>query len=290
MLNLERWALALILLISGICDAQTIGVSNWTSGTVGATTVTSGAVTTQATGSGFLCIPIYRLGAGATLPTSVVDSKSNTYVLENSLVYAFGQNEVGIYFANSGTGGSGHTCTASGWTTGADLLSVAFVELKGFGSLTLDVAPTGIQNTAGPPTLAPSITTTVANELVLDVFGTYGNNPQTITDTGTGFSIIVSQGTNGGINGGVSFRIPTSSGTAAADSFSYATFDYSGGLAISLKPAGASCTHNFWKSTGALTQPDGSTGSYWNCATGNFSTPNCSTGSFRRADGACAAN
>jgi hypothetical protein len=46
------------------------------------------------------------------------------------------------------------------------------------------------------------------------------------------------------------------------------------------------CTNDFWSSAGTWAVPNGSTGSYWNVATGAFSTPNCSTGSFWLKTGA----
>ncbi len=63
-----------------------------------------------------------------------------------------------------------------------------------------------------------------------------------------------------------------------------------GGLVVDYQQSAVACSHNFWSSTGGWTQPNGSSGSFWNVASGTFSTPNCSTGSFWRQDGNKAAN
>ncbi len=291
MLNLKRLAagfLALLWAIPAWC-VPGVGVSVWNPGS--GTSVTSTAVTTQSTGSTFLCIPVYRQGGGGTLPTTVVDNKSNTYVLANSVNYGFGFSEIGVYISINGAGGAGHTCTASGWTTSADLLSISFVELTGMGAATLDAAPAGTNDNASP-SVPPSITTTVANEWVLNIYANYSNNDQTITDTGSGYAIIVKQevGANG-ITGAISYVVPASSGTATNDSFSFTTADFAGATAISIKPggAGATCTHAGWSSGGTFAVPTAGTGNYWR-SNGSFATVDCSSNSYWQSSGAFGVN
>lgn len=294
MKKLRQFLLAALLLFCAASPAlaQTIGYSEWKPGTPPGTVVTTTGGTTQATGSTFVAFAVYRNTAGAgAAPTSVVDSKSNTYTLGQQVTYAFGFATVAIYYCINCTGGTSHTVTATWGTSTADKFSIAFVEIKSVGTATFGSAPTGTTDGSATQTIvAPSITTAVANEVVVNAFATYSSNTDTIGTTGTGFTQIVSQAAATATNGAISWAVPASLGTAAAATFAHTgTNDYAGALAISIKPSAPSCTHNFWKSTGAFAQPDGTTGSYWNLS-GAFATPNCSSGSYWRQDGSWSAN
>lgn len=290
MRNLGVWRLLLaaVLLCAGPVFAQTLGYSEWKPGSPPGTAVTTTGGTTQATGSTFVVVAVYRnTGGSGAAPTSVTDSKSNTYTQGSNVTYAFGFANIAIYYCINCTGGASHTATATWGTSTTDFFSVAFVEIKSVGAGTLGSHPTGVTDGTGTQTItAPSITTAVANEIVVEAFGTYSSNTSTINTTGTGFTQIVSQAAATATNGAISWAVPASSGTAAAATFSHTgTNDYAGALSISIKPPGAGgCTHNFWKSTGAFAQPDGTTGSYWSSA-GAFATPNCTSGSYWRQDG-----
>jgi hypothetical protein len=271
----------------------TVGYTNWNgvqSGTAVNTTIATTSGTTQTSGSLFIALVSNQSGVDST-PT-VTDNKGNNslWTLAHT-VSMFSQQDTTLFYCINCAGGSGHVVTAT-WGTAATLASIGLVEFTSFGAATVDSNPTGFFNSSGnSPTAAPSITTTVANELVINAWSAYSGGAQTVTDS-AGWTNAVKYQTGTYQPGSISYRTPASSGTAVSDSFSYSAFGYSGALSLSIKTSGGggSCTHNFWKSTGTFAQPDGSTGSYWNLATGAFSTPNCSTGTFWRQDGASAAN
>ncbi len=219
--------------------AVTLGYSVWTLGTSG-TSSTTAAGTTNATGSTFVVGVVLRNATG--FPTSVTDSKSNTYTLAQTVNTGGGNGYLAIYSCINGTGGASHTATAN-WP-GSAFSGVAFAEFQNVGAGTFDLAPTGIQNTGGSPSVTPSITTSANNELVVGIFGTFGANAQTITDSGSGFAIACSQPSGTSINGAMSWALPASSGTAAQDSFGFTAFDFTGTLALSIKPAAGGPTNN----------------------------------------------
>ena len=79
------------------------------------------------------------------------------------------------------------------------------------------------------------------------------------------------------------------SATNAVWTFASATDSNAIITATYLISGGATCTHNFWSSTGAWAIPNGTTGSYWK-TNGTFATPDCSTGSYWLKSGAVGAN
>jgi hypothetical protein len=288
--NFLRAALLLLWLAPLVGQAQiTLGYTNWNgvqSGTATNTTVSTVSGTTQTTNSTFV---ILVSNQSNSVPT-VTDNKGNTIPAAASTVSMFSQQISSIFYCINCAGGTGHIFTAT-WSTACTLASIGVVEFKNVGAATLDVNATSVFNGSGnSPTTATSITTSAANELVVNGWAAYSGGAQTISDS-TGWTNAVKYQTGTYQPGAISYQIPASSGTAVADTFTYSAFGYSGALGLSIKQStGASCTHNFWKSTGAFAQPDGTTGSYWNLTTGAFSTPDCSTGNFWRQDGAKAAN
>jgi hypothetical protein len=214
-----------------------VGYSIWSIGTVGATSATSAGGTTAASGSTFIGVAVYKKASAAAAPTSFVDNKGNTYTLGKQQTGAFSGVNVAIYYCINGTGGSGHTATAT-WAAACDDCAVAFVEFTGLGAGTFDLSAGGNDTTTGASFTVSSITTTVANELVIDAYASYSGANITLTDSSP-FSIIVKMDTSGSQNGAVSYAVPASSSTAAADTFTYGGGDYVVFVAISLKAAAA---------------------------------------------------
>lgn len=211
-----------------------LGYATWKPDSSGAiTTLTTTGGTTQATGSTFLVLVDIHTG---TLEDAVVtDNKGNTYTLVNSITHSFGFCRQGMYLCINGAGGAGHTATAT-WVHTQTLNTIAFVEYTAVGAGTLDATPTGVDNTAGSPTVPPSITTSVANELVFNSFATFGAQNETVGNSGAPWTIATSNATSAGQNGAISYQL-VSTPASVADSFTYSGFDYAAALAISIKPA-----------------------------------------------------
>lgn len=212
----------------------TVGYKVW-SGQQFGTSSTSAAGTTQAAGSTFVVFA-FDSGGADDLPTGVTDNKGNTYHLAQTVTFAFGNGSLACWYCINGSGGSGHTATAT-YAVGGHL-ALAFTEFIGVGAGTFDLAPAGTDSGSGPGQVtswaAPSILTSVASELVVNAFCTFASNTQTITDASP-FSIISEQATASDFNGAVTWAAPATISTVA-DTIGLTTADYVGALAISIKP------------------------------------------------------
>ncbi len=192
-----------------------------------ATSVTTPAITTAATGSTFVVFFNSR-----SLASSVVDSKGNTYTLATSNTSgAFGGNNVYAYVSQNGIGGSGHTATIT--IAGTNSTLAYLVEV--LGSSAMDQSQSNGSNTSQTAVNGATVTTTATNELVLCYYGSYSGNTVTITDSGTGFTLQSTQLVNTYPNGALSYGTFASIGTygdtfaqSVADFFSSATLSFIG--------------------------------------------------------------
>jgi hypothetical protein len=153
-----------------------------TGGNVASLTTTG--VTTSASGSGFIIGGI----AGATAAT-VSDSKSNSYTLISEVSYDFSGKFARLWYCANGTGGASHTATVSQGSTFSNM-AVMFMEITtGGGGLTIDQHPNGADATSSP-FASPSITTTVATEILVSFLaGRSNSNPATHAETVLGMSL-----------------------------------------------------------------------------------------------------
>lgn len=228
-----------------------VGGSIWTPGTNASSTATSGTITSQASGSLFVLVATCKLSSVAANPTSVSDSKGNTYSIGKQQTGAFGGVNVSMYHCFNGTGGAGHTAT-SNYSVNQESLQVALIEFTGLGAGSLDLSAGGENTTTTSPFTVSSLTTTVPNELVINAYASFSGNGITITDSGSGFSIIVKNQASSTQNGAASYAVPASSGTAAADTFAYGGGDYIVFAAISLKAAAAAGLGQSWQQQGQM--------------------------------------
>lgn len=141
-------------------------------GTSSAASITTGSVTTAASGSTFVIFVAYDSGCFS----SISDSKGNTYTQIQSEVNNAGHgNACRLYYCQNGTGGAGHTATLN--MSPSAFGNVHIVEITG-GALTgiLDQAPAGLDDGASPFTSNTTGTTAQANELVLAFTETGGTS------------------------------------------------------------------------------------------------------------------
>jgi hypothetical protein len=181
----------------------------------GSASVTTGAKTTTASGSGFVLCATFDLARTFT-PS---DSKSNAYTLANAEVFdASGGFITRFYYCLNGTGGGSHTATGTLDTTG--VVSVSFCEItttNGAG-ITLDQAN---QNSdVASPFTSPAVTTLVANEILMSYCGgNSGSNPATSDPTANSFTLVTNSAvTNGATDwvGAIGARVVSSTAAYTA--------------------------------------------------------------------------
>jgi hypothetical protein len=173
---------------------------------------TAAVTTTGGSGSAFL-LGIVWYGTSAA-PATVTDSKSNTWTQVSSPV-TFVSDPVGkavVYKCLGGTGGATHTVSAT-FTDSSGGLSLFFVELLGFTSPSINGSASAVDTTN--PFASGSVTTTVANAILVGVTGTYqaGNESR----AWSGFTEQETYG-NGATDftGGLATQIVSATGTYTA--------------------------------------------------------------------------
>lgn len=173
-----------------------------------ATSHTNGGGATT-TGSTFVAVVICSGGA----PSSVSDSKSNTYTLvRTQQVASFGDKYDSMYYCENGTGGAGHTFTSNhGATTVATIL---FVELTGASATSFDGATDASSNddASNPRTLATAASVAV-DDLVVMSCGSSNSGTETFT-ANDGYTIAQSttDGTTGKGAAAIIYKVVTSGG------------------------------------------------------------------------------
>jgi len=202
------------------------GISSGTTNT----SVASNSLTTTGDGNSlYVCLVSNQSGTDS-VPT-VSDNYSNVWTQASS-VSLFSQQNTTLFYTIAAAGGSGLVVTAS-WSANASLAAIIFAEFTGFGAGAVGSHPAGTFNGSGnSPTTAPSITTTVANQLVVNAFSMYSGGAYTITDSGAPWAIAVKHQTNDSQDGALAYQVVSSPG-AVADVFTYNAFGYSAALAVS---------------------------------------------------------
>lgn len=212
-----------------------VGYSVWTGQTSAATSITSVGGTTQATGSTFVTIVDNRSAAVPTL----TDNFGNTWIQAHT-VNSYSVATITFYYCINCVGGAGYAVTAT-WSAPASISGIGLVEFENVGAATLDSNPSAFFDQSDTmSTAAPTLVTTAPSELVVSAFGTENSAFDTITDSGVGFSIVVSQGTGmHGPNGAISWALPAGSSTTAAEIFGHSANDYAGAFTLSIKSGAA---------------------------------------------------
>ena len=235
--------------------------------------------TTTATGSptttGSTCVVI----EGASQPyagagSAISDLGSNTWTHEVAdFSFAGGGRYLNAWVSSNCTGHSAETVTiVNGGGYGS--ISIAFIEITGAATASLDANPTPTSGTVTTTLTGPSSgTLATTGEMVIGIFAqdnsntfsaptnsyTLGDQTAYTTTIGIVWSYLIDSTTTS-----------TSTGVTASSNVNYA------GALLSFKPGGASCSHAGYTSGGAIATPNGSSGSYVGKA-GAFVTPNCSS-------------
>jgi len=205
----------------------------------GASSVTSGAITTQATGSTFFIgVGVYSSANTIT----IADNKSNSFpqVGTNASFAPDNQLQLAIFLCVNGSGGAGHTFTANLSPNSAVGLWV--VEITG-GALSgiLDQNPAANSSTTDPYTSSVTGTLSQPNELLISQTLTYTSADGEVLNWGNSFTPLDAEGHGSdSVTGGTAYRI-VSSATTYQSSFSASGGVTSGALTgiYSFKELGA---------------------------------------------------
>ena len=191
-------------------------------------TVTSSPVTTT-TGSTFL---VWRSKGNATGNTPT-DNKGNTYTRVSGMPVSSGGAEGDLYYCQNGTGGSGHTATAT--TIGNDYPACFFIEITGVGIAPVDFGSIVM----GARTSPFSITSTAlaqADSLVL-TFSTIDSGANPITYAVSGFTGVASQPDGGNFWASAAFQKNVTSTAAVTATWTFDSGSNAGQLILALKSA-----------------------------------------------------
>lgn len=166
-----------------------IAAANATKGRIASgvtNTVTTTSVNTSATGSTFF---LFMQFEGSSTFSSISDNKGNTYTQIGTELTANSGAKSRTYYCQNGTGGSGHTFTATTATNVA--ITLHAIEITG-GKTTaiLNPTPPAANDDTASPFTSGSITTVQADALLVSCIGASntGSNPATHAES-TGFTI-----------------------------------------------------------------------------------------------------
>lgn len=232
---------------------------------------------------------IFAMDGNAGSETLTISDGTNTYVTRGTTTETFNNWTATLIDCLSPTPGT-YTLTLAGATGGGpQFLILKYTGLASYSAGSYAGAHFGSSvpsTTDGATTSA--ITPTSYNALLVGLAANNGGANSFTVSTGTGFTSRFTQGVTGYPSFAEDMEVTSGSHIAS----------YTAGAAQSslvvigaayIESGGASCTNNFWSSTGAWAIPNGTTGSYWS-TTGAFATPNCSTGSYWLKSGANGAN
>lgn len=142
--------------------------------------VTTSVTTTGGSGSVFLAFVAFYSSDGTNDLASFADSKTNSWVQVGST--SNGSSQFGlVYKCEGGTGGSGHTCTAT-FNNNANVIygGVAFVELTGCATSSAVDQPQQAADASSPFASGATSTTTQAIEMLVGFGGgDSGSTPTT---------------------------------------------------------------------------------------------------------------
>lgn len=211
-----------------------------------AASVTTGAVTTQVSGSGLVLVVNYQ--ASATF-TSVTDSKGNTWTQIGSTITDDGTVlTMRRYRCANAVGGSSHTFTLT--CTASNVCGIAAVEILTTNGAGVVLDQQAVQNDSASPYVSPGVTTAIANEMLIGGFS--GQGPAgTYTHTfGNSFTLV-----NEETDGNQFFPLATCSRIVSA------TGTYNTTCTVTTTPTHALCSLDTFSEAagGSIVSDDGGT-------------------------------
>jgi hypothetical protein len=204
-----------------------------------AASVTTGSLTTQASGSLFAMV----VEGQGTIGNS--DSKTNTWTTQGSQPFNGANGKGSLFFVQNATGGAGNTFTgtqsggAGPWLVMAEFLGAA---ISGGPNAFSSSNPSGGVTTVA----APSVVTTVANCLILTCI--MGASNVLVTPSSLNGTVLDALSTNAdGIAGAFSWFLAGAPGTYS-DTFTFAgqTFFDMAAYTIAFAPAGGNTATIGW--------------------------------------------
>lgn len=216
-----------------------------------ATSVTTTGVTTTG-GAGTVFVA--AIGAFNGAPSSLTDSKGNTYTQVGSTQAssADANLRLAIYECIGGTGGASHTFT--GHTGSGAVISIWVVEVTGVSTASpRDQAPAISDDTASPYT-SGTANTTQANEALISFASTFSSSGTETLTWGNSFTGLDAQtNANADITGGSATRLVTATG-AYSSSFTSAGAGTAAALVglVTYMEASAGATYTLTASSGSF--------------------------------------
>lgn len=257
------------LMMSGAAYATPAWVQS-----IGTTTVAasggSGKLTLNGVTAGDLLVVFCSQYATSAL--TVTDSDSNTVVQALAPSGSGNSYYVSLYYIANASAGT-HTETLA---NGSGNLSCYFAEFSGVAtSSPEDGSAAAIAVGNGTAITANSVTPSVSGDLAISFYGSDASPIPTIT---WGTPLSGANDANGGYTGGsTAWGVLTGTSAFAATATIGSTATWAASTVL-FKPSGAAstCAHDGYTSTGTLSIPNGTSGSYW-LKNGTFGTPDCST-------------
>lgn len=119
-------------------------------------TLTTAGINTSASGSAFEVVVVTNGANGATAPT-VTDNKGNTYTAIGAVLNNTNTENVWRFYTANGTGGAGHTFTAT-FAGSLGTLEIMGFEMTGLATSPLDQSNTGTNGASTGPAASGNIT------------------------------------------------------------------------------------------------------------------------------------
>jgi hypothetical protein len=191
-------------------------------GNVNNTAVTTAAVTTAASGSGFVIETIAGIGSGNSLSWTLSDSFGNAYTRLSQLVDSQGVMAIDRWYIAPGAagyvgGGAGHTATATPTSSSNVTFQMALIEMPGAATgnaafYQATASHTYVFSSSPPYALTSLVVSPPAAGAIL-LSGLLLQNPASGTGVeSTGFTVEVS-GVNSQTSGAIGLKAVTSSAT-----------------------------------------------------------------------------